>query len=358
MKDGTSERYYQTCIAEEAGSLVANKFTNGSKTFKFWTVGTETSGEITAANANTTNTYRDGYSFTSAFENTAKGTVVHLYAYWADNTLGNYWTNTANAADPLAGDTIKTQTEIAANKTTESFWTPLYESDAHLYTYWNGTEADPVIFANRFVEFRIIQVGEHDGDGSAVTFMATHSLPTAQIVNSEFTNAGSWESSEMRNKVFAGSGYVQTGISGLKDAAKAIKKVTTSGSCNEWVESSTTTDSFWILSNTEIFGNKTDDGNTLVPTWFYEEGTQYKWFAQNNVNAKSGQSTTNDALKNMNKTRDGSTNPACIGVDSSDWVLRSPLIYSSTHFGIVQTNGEPANNKANIPYGVVLAFAM
>ena len=73
-------------------------------------------------------------------------------------------------------------------------------SEVRLYTKWYGDTKDPsgeAQDANKWVEMRVIQVGEHDGDGSAVTFMPTHSLPTAKSINGAVTNEGGWENSVM-----------------------------------------------------------------------------------------------------------------------------------------------------------------
>ena len=346
------DAYTQTCPPDAAGTLDANAFTQSGKTFAFWTVGTESSGAITSDNAKTTNTYLNQYSFTSSFEGAAKGSAVHLYAYWKDNNTGNYWMNDANAADPGANAT-KTQSDIDNNKSSASFWTNLYNggNDAlHLYTYWNGTEADPVKFANRFVEFRILQVGEHDSDGSVVTFMATHSLPTAKSANHSATNSGGWASSAMRNSVFGESGYVQTGLSGLKNTAKVITKVATSGSYEDgWVKGSTTQDKFWLMSYSELFGENSwtiDDSNQR----FKVEGTQYDWCKANVTNPTG----LNSAIADMDKTRAGGN--TAWADDPGCW-LRSPLVYNFTAFGGVSSGGGPSGKRAILSYAVVPAFA-
>lgn len=160
-----------------------------------------------------------------------------------------------------------------------------------------------VSYANQYVEFRIIQVGEHDGDGSAVTFMATHSLPKAQQMRQIKTNEEGWEKSYMRNTVFDEGDYVQTGLSGLKDAAKTINKVATTGSYDaanyKWEGDTTTTeDQFWLLSYSELAGKNT----TPISSWYYfkNEGTQYDWCIAN-----LSPTNPNKAIKDIDKTRAG-----------------------------------------------------
>ncbi len=97
----------------------------------------------------------------------------------------------------------------------------------HLYTAWKSSEdVTGNKTANEFVEFRIIHVEEHDEDGSAVTFMACHALPTDKAMNNTSTNLGGWGSSNMKNTVM--TDYVAKGLSGLTPAAiKPTKEVTT-----------------------------------------------------------------------------------------------------------------------------------
>lgn len=213
-----------------------------------------------------------------------------------------------------------------------------------------------VSYANQYVEFRIIQVGEHDGDGSAVIFMATHSLPKAQQMRQIKTNEDGWEKSYMRNTVFDEGDYVQTGLSGLKDAAKTINKVATTGSYDaanyKWEGDTTTTeDQFWLLSYSELAGKNT----TPISSWYYfkNEGTQYDWCIAN-----LSPTNPNKAIKDIDKTRAG-YNPEGYTSASSGWWLRSPRTDFSDSFGSVSTEGLLYNvTYADDCLGVVPAFAM
>ena len=302
------------------------------------------------------------------------------YAVWA--RVNPYWLNVANADDPtknvlkhrfeIAEDMevlhgTKAQTSAGKDKAAvEAEYTNYMngksadgttDQEVRLYTKWNGDDAGDG--ANRWVEFRVIQVGEHDGDGSAVTFMATHSLPTAKHMNYPESNAGSWESSQMRRDTM--TNYVKAGLSGLcKDdestGAKTITKVTTSGGWDgygSWTEGSTTRDQFWLLSHTEVFGT---DGNRLVRTYFKAEGTQYAWFANKGVNARSGWDTFNSAIRKMTQTRAGGDPAGCEG---TFWSLRSPSVSDSRYFGRVSFGGRPLYSiETNVSGGVVPAFSM
>ena len=302
------------------------------------------------------------------------------YAVWA--RVDAYWLSVANADDPtknvlkhrfeIAEDMevlhgTKAQTSAGKDKAAVTAEYINYmngksadgstDQEVRLYTNWNGGDAGDG--ANRWVEFRVIQVGEHDGDGSAVTFMATHSLPTAKHMNYPESNAGSWESSQMRRDTM--TNYVKAGLSGLcKDdestGAKTITKVTTSGGWDgygSWIEGSTTRDQFWLLSHTEVYGT---DGNRLVRTYFKAEGTQYAWFANKGVNARYGWDTFNSAIRKMTQTRAGGDPAGCEG---TFWSLRSPSVTDSRYFGRVSIGGRPLYSaETNVSGGVVPAFAM
>ena len=153
------------------------------------------------------------------FENTAVTGDITLYAKWIEaKTTSDYFlakggldnTTLTKLADGTATETekiansFKSEADVkadikkleAGDTTTTTTWAVYMNSDSgtgdidtiHLYTKWNGVDATTDV--DKWVEFRIVQVGEHDSDGSNVTFMAVHSLPTAQAMNSTDTNAG------------------------------------------------------------------------------------------------------------------------------------------------------------------------
>ncbi len=228
------------------------------------------------------------------------------------------------------------------------------KGEYHLYTKWNGSDVTDANSKDKYVEFRIIQVGAHDKDGSALTFAATHSLPTAQQMNSERTNAGGWASSAMRKTVFGDDGYVQAGLSGLKDAAIEVSKAAASDSTGQW-KVSATSDKFWLLSNSEVFGDSSEANTLIGDGSFKVEGPQYDWFKAKGVNAKDDWSTVNSAIEDMWKTRSGSR-PA--GYYSTFWWLRSPYVGISYLFGGVNSDGRPGVSHVCNACSVVPAFSM
>lgn len=282
--------------------------------------------------------------------------------------VSGYWLAPAGAADPTTCG-IKTGAQIAidmavlhgtidktADGKSKAEVTAEYTNymngksadgttnqQVRLYTKWNSSDAGTG--KDQWVEFRIIQVGEHDGDGSAVTFMATHSLPTAKQMNSNNLNAGGWGSSTMRTDVFAN--YVTNGLSDLSSAAITVTKKAVAGQYGSWDASGTTTDKFWLLSYSELYG----EAGYVTEGWFKSEGTQYDWCKANVTNPKDN----NGSIDSMNLKRSG-IQPS--GVDDEIWWLRSPNITLNNSFGRVYSRGNPNSSYPNCSYGVVPAFCM
>ncbi len=289
-------------------------------------------------------------------DTTTNGAAWEIYKTPTESDM--YWLaapsleNPEEATDFVSQATIDSEiSKISSDSSIANKWRGYMLNESyHLYTRWNGYDGGTG--KNQWVEFRIIGVGEHDSDDSNVTFMATHSLPTAQQMNNDISNEGSWSSSYMRNTIM--NSYIKTGLNDLTAAVKNVDKVTTSGSYGSWTEGSTTQDQFWLLSNTEIFG--TGNKNALVSDEFKAEGTQYTWFSNKGVNAKSGFSTENSAISNIYKTRAGSYADGANGTEM--WWLRSPSVNNSGYFGCIYNNGRPGAYNASSTCAVVPAFAM
>ncbi len=198
------------------------------------------------------------YTVGAAGKGNYTGTTTATAAWKIKEPLevSGYWLAPAGVDDPSKYG-IKTKEQIAADvkaikagnaAVTAEYTTYMQDDDVHLYTKWNAAtgEAESAVTTgkNAYVEFRIIQVGAHDGDGSGLTFMAVHALPAAKKMNASITNAGGWASSAMRTTVFGSDGYVQTGLKDLESAAMTVTKKATSDSSGSWDENGTTEDKF------------------------------------------------------------------------------------------------------------------
>ena len=295
-------------------------------------------------------------------------------ATWDIHEATNYyWLAAANATNPEdESGILKNQTQIDkdmkvlhgedsdAKDAVEQEWTNYMngksadgttDQEVRLYTKWYGSDAGTG--ANQWVEFRIIQVGEHDSDGSAVTFMATHSLPTAQsIFGANEKNIVGWSGSTLRVTMNDEQGYVMKGLANLKDSVKPICKLqATYNAETKWSQAASPTDTpdtFWVLSHNELTGLG-EAWKTVYPP----EGTQYSWFEGKVTNGNAA----NDAIANTDKTR-ASASPK--SSDGTSWWLRTPNISGSSSFGVVKNDGNPyasGQGKYNVR-SVVPCFAM
>ena len=372
--DGTNAT--TTVVAsEDDGSLVSSDVaelsdtptcSDGAYTFAGWAK--------TPGAANTENTDSNPGVIARSSTAMAGKTVTNgetYYAIWKDNNTAlntGFWmsdaeataTKTAESGYTSDGHYMSSKQILAdvavmnAGSSDSQYarviekWNEYYDKDIRLYSTWSGSDATAGTL-NALVDFRILQVGEHDSDGSVVTFVATHSLPTAKIMNSSYTNAGGWGSSDMLENM---TSYVQASLpSSLGDAALSVNKVATSGSYGYWVEGTTTPSKFWLPSYSEIFG---ETSRYITTEDFYKaEGTQYAWCKTNVTNATS----SNTSLQNIDKTRAGGTPAGATGADrGSCWWLRSPSVFGSLDFCRVNSIGYGYNLGAEYSKGVVPAF--
>ena len=328
--------------------------------FDFLTTGTSTylpepsSAYITGADGNWYDT-TTSTGYTPANLATFHNALNETRTYVAIKLTNYYWLAAAGASDPSDSSGIlksqmyidedlevlhgtKAKTSSGKDKAAVTAeWEGYMNGSTHLYTKWSGTDAGTG--ANQWVEFQIIQVGEHDGDGSAVTFMATHALPTAGQMNTTATSVNGWTGSAMYQTLNASGGYVMNGLSDLVSSGKvkAVSKKSPTGSAGSWVTDSTSNDKFWLLSYTELTGDFTKQ-------YTASEGSQYTWL-------NGGTYTT------ASSTREGAA-PASSGY-SADWYLRSP--YTSTGngaFWFVRNGSVLYTYGPNLWRSIVPCFAM
>ncbi len=329
-----NDTYSQICERDKNYEFLDNAFTLSGKTFGFWGNAAQTKeSDSTYVNKH------EIYNFAD------KGATVHVYAHWMDETLGNYWLGGSRDADPgVSGSVTKNQSEIDANLRDESFWQTQMDADCRLYTIWNYDRVTN--FTNRFVEFRVIQVGEHDNDGSVATFMCTHSLPSAdQMKPDNAGNSGGWIESTMYQKMNSEDGYIMRGLSGLATSVRAVEKKSTTGNFTDGWTSTSSTDTFWLLSRSEI-------SETFTTTDFRYEGSAYPWIVANGKRSSDGQTIAMDAL---DKNRNGDDTSD----DLYDWWTRSPRIADDYEWGMVYTFFNPdisLYNGAMADNGIVPCF--
>jgi hypothetical protein len=189
-----------------------------------------------------------------------------------------------------------------------------------------------------------------DGSGVAgITFVST-TASTAHVMNSENSNAGGWESSEMREWLNSEDGMLGNLPDDLSSHIVEVRKMTDNVGKTTSVDDVTETDdSLWLLSLHEVTGDVSFDWGSSSNASAYNdimnaEGTQYERFEAQDVY----QSWSNDILM-LDYTN----------ADSCAWWLRSSSPSVSDHFRYVNEEGNPGVvADANVENGVVFGFCI
>ncbi len=226
----------------------------------------------------------------------------------------------------------------------------LENDNYHLFTKWNGSQAeygeasDTTHAENQYVEFRILEVGNHDdgnGNGDVLTFQATHMLPVAAKLASSNSNSGGWKSTNLYSSLNSSSGSIASSFnSGFISAIKSVTKKSTTGSKSK--TTSVSTNSLWVASRVEM--------SSVTYAGFKDEGKQYAYYASKDINDVS----VNPCL--ARKTRAGAT-PSSSTTKLSGWWERSPRTMDRDSFLYVKDNGTPKDVYGASQYlGVVPCF--
>ena len=222
----------------------------------------------------------------------------------------------ANYTNPEAGiikDRLQIQKDVekiaAGDAATIAEYTEYMTSDSyHLYTkVGTGTST------NDYAEFRIIQVGSHDGDGSSLTFQATSSVFDASMNGSENTNEGGWEASSLRASMGEGGSVYSKLSTTLTSDIMAVAKKSLSPKATSWVYAeglSTTFDKLWLPSWSEVYGEGsaatlTYSSRSAFTSQYTYEGAQYAYYKAAGVSSDAS-NPNNAALVPLMRNRDGS----------------------------------------------------
>ena len=307
---------------------------------------------------------------------TPTGSVTTYYAKWFSPTSG-FWLSSTNTTgtqlSDFTGDTnYRSDKDIVedmrimhvgnttANATAYSEattrWNSYYSNDVKLYATYNGGSSEKMYDGsttsalNGLVEFRILQVGAHDSDGSVVSFMATHVLPTAEQMNTSDTNVGGWNKTALRKKLQSGGEIYNKFPTALTSVIKKVNKLNHVGgaSTSQYASGTTTNDSFWLISYGELYSKGTYYNS--APRC---DGTTYQWCKDNEID---GDSAKNAVL--AYKTRSSATPGSCLG-STCHWWQRSTVV-STQGSNFMRTNedgGVYGTFIASVNIGVVPAFA-
>ena len=277
------------------------------------------------------------------------------YAIWMQTS--GYWMGTKDAGEEYVNEayfathdsnyipasTIKTDMDVMHNQTaaytsTKSRWNNYYTQDIRLYVTYAYGDQDPSYDAssahhdqgptsakNKYMECRILEVSQtatgHDSDGSAVTFMATHLLPTAYALRDDVSNnVGGWEATTLKTKMNSGEIFNKF----PSDFTSQVKQITKKyGTGNATANTETGSYKFWLLSMSELVGT-----NPI------SDGTQYAFFSNAGIKYSNNKYAI---LANM-KTR-GAMTPGSASDDLGLWWLRSPSSGFEIPFSYVRADG-------------------
>ena len=305
---------------------------------------------------------------------------VTYYAVWFQYVESYYWLGTKNAssdyvdeeyfayndANYYPGTQIKKDMDIlhkVTGTTDEQYastlakWQQFYANDeVRLYTTYQGGDATPLEYEtapvnhpeNGLCEFRILEVsgyGGHlntagdatSGDGSVVTFMATHLLPTGYYFFEPADTTGGWKISSIRNKFLEGGEIYNKFNETFAGAVRTVEKKSHPGGTVRF-DSGTeylSQDKFWVLSMAEC---NIVTGLYGGPVWSVKEGTSYDYLRNQNL-----KHIVNNQKCLSLSSRAGKA-PGAGGAEQSTstsnrWLMRTPYMYSGNQMISVSSTG-------------------
>ena len=201
-----------------------------------------------------------------------------------------------------------------------------------------GTKFTMKLTNGKTLEYKIIGINHDDladGSGKAGLTFLTTSTGIKSCMNSNATNIGGWEKSELRQKMNSGEIW-NLMPSDFQSKVKPVRKLTNNvNGTDKNAAVSATSDKLFLLSYSEIV--ETPYSGWSGYSWIGNEGTQYEAFKGKVTNNYSG----NDCLKIGNY-----------------WWGRSATPNNSNSFLNVGSNGDPSySNSATYSNCVCPAFS-
>ena len=218
-------------------------------------------------------------------------------------------------------------------------------------TEYEGTKSE----LNKYVEFRILEVSGAEGhkidstqsDESAVTFMATHMLPTAYAMNDDDDhNTNGWDATRLKARMSSGGEIYNKFSSDLRGAVKTVTKKY----CVGTVSTTTKTCScqFWVIAASELCSTATSEEECQV-----NEGEQYAWGRDVGIN-----NNNNQACLAKWTTRGGAV-PGGAARSDVFWWERTTWLGHDASFLLVNKKGNMyIDGPAGQRYGVVPCFCL
>ena len=322
---------------KKGGTTIATKTSNGTAVFTVaetgeYTVTATKNGQTTSGSVNvvsSTTSYALTLLFVSSTLNDNEWSVIKSVS--AAGQGENYWS-------------IGDRKAVTLNGTVGA----LTLSNVTTYVFIIGFNHNSSVEGTNRIHFQLAKTAL--SGGTDVCFCDNQyspdngwSTPGAGyfVMNESRTNAGGWESSQMRTNICGTSlsSYSGTMIAVIPAALRAVLKSVTKytdntanggGSNASYVTA--TTDYFFLLSEFEVFGS-ISKGNTNEKN----KQAQYAYYSAGNSKVKYNHSATSKAV---------------------DWWLRSPYANAYNHFVNVYTDGKIDNSSASYSYGFAPGFCV
>lgn len=141
-----------------------------------------------------------------------------------------------------------------------------------------GTTWSVKLTNGKTMAYRIIGINHDDladGSGKAgLTFEATNTVLGRQRMNATAATSGGWEASELRGRLNSGDLWAILPAE-LQSKVPAVKKMTDNQGSGSAGTPTATTDKVFLLSSTEVWGDRKTDGN------------QYEFFREQGITSSS-----------------------------------------------------------------------
>ena len=319
-----------TVTATKGSKVVSGTAGNGTCTLTVpepgtWSVKATLSGQTSDTKSVTfTDRYALALSFVSAVLNNNDWATIKSVSDKGDGA--NYWS-------------IGDRKAVTLNGTVGALTLSNYTTYAFIIGFNHNSSVEG---ANR-IHFQLAKTALSGGTDVALCDSKYNSQVSATgyfSMNSNATNSGGWNSSQMRTKICGTSlsSYSGTIIAVIPAALRAVLKSVTKYTDNTGSSSSdasavtATTDYFFLLSEYEVFGT-ISRGNPNEAS----KQAQYSYYSAGNSKVKYNHSATSTAVV---------------------WWLRSPFAGNSTYFTLVIPDGAASNADAYYSIGFAPGFCV
>ena len=318
-----------TVTATKGSKIVSGTSVNGTCTLVVpeegeWTVSATLGGEISKSNV---------VNVTSSYDTT----LVFISPILNDNS----WETIRGISDAGTGEnfwSIGDRKAVTLNGTVGALTLSNYTTYAFIIGFNHNSSVEG---ANR-IHFQLGKTALSGGTDVALCDSKYNSQAPATgyfSMNSDATNSGGWNSSQMRTNICGTSlaSYSGTIIAVIPAALRAIIKSVTkytdnTGSSSDASAVTATTDYFFLLAEYEVFGT-ISRGNPNESS----KQAQYSYYSAGNSKVKYNHSATSTAVV---------------------WWLRSPFAGRSTYFTLVIPDGAVSNDNAYYSIGFAPGFCV